>query len=98
MKTVEEINMALFERVIRDLITQDEFALDEEMTNLEAAAFIAEAREEIECWLVRACAVEDVTKVAASVANPAECGVCRPLSGTPCVDLVTISGAVSRSR
>ena len=48
MNTVEEINMALFERVIRDLITQDEFALDEEMTNLEAAAFIAEAREEIE--------------------------------------------------
>jgi hypothetical protein len=48
MKTVEEINMALFERVIRDLITQDEFALDEEMTNMEAAAFIAEAREEIE--------------------------------------------------
>jgi hypothetical protein len=48
MNTVEEINMALFERVIRDLITEDEFALDEEMTNLEAAAFIAEAREEIE--------------------------------------------------
>jgi hypothetical protein len=45
---VEDINMALFERVIRDLMTQDEFALDEEMTNLEAAAFIAEAREEIE--------------------------------------------------
>jgi hypothetical protein len=44
----EEINMALFERVIRNLINQDEFALDEEMTNLEAAAFIAEAREEIE--------------------------------------------------
>ena len=40
--------MALFESVIRNLITQDEFALDEEMTNLEAAAFIAEAREEIE--------------------------------------------------
>jgi len=48
MNTVQEINMALFERAIRDLITQDEFALDEEMTNLEAAAFIAEAREEIE--------------------------------------------------
>ena len=48
MKTVEEVNMALFERVIRDLIAQDEFTLDEEMTNLEAAAFIAEAREEIE--------------------------------------------------
>jgi len=28
MNTVEEINMALFERVIRDLITEDEFALD----------------------------------------------------------------------
>jgi len=40
--------MALFERVIRNLIHQDEFALDEGMTNLEAAAFIAEAREEIE--------------------------------------------------
>jgi len=29
-------------------LKEDEFALDEEMTNLEAAAFIAEAREEIE--------------------------------------------------
>jgi len=62
------------------------------------AVFLTGAAEEIEGWLVISPPVEDVTKVAASVANPAECGVCRPLSGTPCVDLVTISGAVSRSR
>jgi len=48
METIIEHNRLLFEEVIRDLIAQDEFALDEEMTNLEAAAFIAEAREEIE--------------------------------------------------
>ena len=48
METIIEHNRLLFEEVIRDLIAQDEFTLDEEMTNLEAAAFIAEAREEIE--------------------------------------------------